>query len=46
MPQVEVPFEVTGRDPEPLEPGEPGAVTSGRVVLRTTFSGPPTGVVL
>ena len=43
MPQVEVPFEVTGWEPEPLELGEPGAVTFGRVTLRKTFSGALTG---
>ncbi|NYJ05458.1 DUF3224 domain-containing protein [Petropleomorpha daqingensis] len=43
MPQVEVPFEVTGWEPAPLELGEPGAVTFGRVGLRKTFSGPLTG---
>jgi hypothetical protein len=40
---VKVPFEVTGWEPEPLELGEPGAVTFGRVTLRKTFSGPLTG---
>ncbi|WP_448626208.1 DUF3224 domain-containing protein [Geodermatophilus sp. URMC 64] len=39
MPQVKVPFEVTGWEPEPLELGEPGPVTFGRVTLRKTFSG-------
>jgi hypothetical protein len=43
MPQVKVPFEVTGWEPEPLELGEPGAVTFGRVGLRKTFSGPLIG---
>jgi hypothetical protein len=43
VPQVKVPFEVTGWEPEPLELGEPGAVTFGRVTLRKTFSGPLTG---
>ena len=43
MPQVKVPFEVTGWEPEPLELGEPGAVTFGRVTLRKTFTGPLTG---
>jgi hypothetical protein len=43
MPQVEVPFEVTGWEPEPLELGEPGPVTFGRVTLRKSFAGPLTG---
>lgn len=40
---VEVPFQVTGWEPEPLELGEPGPVAFGRVTLRKRFSGPLTG---
>jgi len=43
MPQVEAPFEVTAWEPEPLQLGEPGDVTFGRVGLRKTFSGALTG---
>ena len=43
MPQVKVPFEVTGWEPEPLELGEPGPVMFGRVTLRKSFAGPLTG---
>ncbi|MGY1601950.1 DUF3224 domain-containing protein [Geodermatophilus sp. SYSU D00815] len=40
---VRIPFEVTGWEPEPLELGEAGPVTFGRVTLRKTFAGPLTG---
>jgi hypothetical protein len=40
---VKVPFEVTGWEPEPLELGEAGPVTFGRVTLRKAFSGALTG---
>jgi hypothetical protein len=43
MPQVKVPFEVTGWEPAPLELGEGGPVTFGRVTLRKSFAGPLTG---
>ena len=41
MPLVQVPFQVTGwePDPAPLELGEAGPVAFGRVTLRKTFSG-------
>src|SRR3954469_11399151 len=40
---VQVPFEVTGWEPEPLALGEDGPVTFGRVTLHKAFSGPLTG---
>jgi hypothetical protein len=40
---VEIPFEVTGWEPEPLDLGGSGPVVLGRVTLRKTFSGPLTG---
>jgi Protein of unknown function (DUF3224) len=45
MPQVKVPFEVSGWEPEPgpLELGEAGPVVFGRVRMRKTFSGALTG---
>jgi Protein of unknown function (DUF3224) len=41
MPQVKVPFEVTGwePEPEPLELGDAGPVAFGRVRLRKSFTG-------
>ena len=45
MPQVQVPFQVGGwePDPAPLELGDAGAVVFGRVTMRKTFSGALTG---
>jgi hypothetical protein len=40
---VQVPFEVTGWEPEPLELGDAGPVRFGRVTLRKTFTGPLSG---
>ncbi|WP_336032540.1 DUF3224 domain-containing protein [Geodermatophilus sp. FMUSA9-8] len=40
---VRIPFEVTGWEPEPLDLGGGGPVTSSRVTLRKSFSGPLTG---
>jgi Protein of unknown function (DUF3224) len=41
MPQVKVPFEVTGwePEPEPLELGDAGPVAFGRVRMRKSFTG-------
>lgn len=45
MPQVQVPFQVGGwePDPAPLELGDAGPVVFGRVTMRKTFSGALTG---
>ena len=45
MPQVQVPFQVGGwePDPAPLELGDNGPVVFGRVTMRKTFSGALTG---
>src|SRR4051812_44942589 len=45
MPQVQVPFQVGGwePDPAPLELGDAGPVLFGRVTMRKTFSGALTG---
>jgi hypothetical protein len=45
MPQVMVPFEVTGWEPEPdpLELGDAGSVAFGRVRMRKSFTGALTG---
>ena len=45
MPQVQVPFQVGGwePDPAPLELGDSGPVVFGRVTMRKTFSGALTG---
>ena len=45
MPQVQVPFQVGGwePDPAPLELGDAGPVAFGRVTMRKTFSGALSG---
>jgi Protein of unknown function (DUF3224) len=45
MPQVQVPFQVTGWDPDPAAPelGDAGPVAFGRVTMRKEFSGALTG---
>jgi hypothetical protein len=45
MPQVQVPFQVTGWEPDPAAPelGDAGPVAFGRVTMRKEFSGALTG---